>query len=351
MASGRSRPVGASILRDGRRSRRCRSRHRASTWFVAALAWALPHAAWAETPAVADPIAPPTLPSLTHRDFTLGYQFTGAGIGEEPRTAKGSSEIAYAWFSHLDVEYPVTPRKWFFGAAWDLASGAAPKIGTQLLYGNPELWLRGVWSNRSGLSAGGSLGLVLPLPRELTSKGRAVLETIRVVRPWDSSYFAESTLTARPALDMRLMADPFLFQLRQGLDWSYSFIDGRSDIQARMSAYVGVDLARTIGLGLELFEVYPITAILPDDKRAAFTFSPSVRFRLPRVEPGLSALLPFNTPLGGTASSFFAFRVHLTVTLEPFPEPDGGAKSKSKAAAPSPLSSPPPPARGASLFF
>ncbi len=286
------------------------------------LASALAVAASARADDRVDPIVPPTLPALTHRDFTLGYQFTGAGIGEEPATTRGSAQVAYAWFSHVELEYPVSPRRWFFGSAWDVASGAAPQVGRELLYGNPEIWLRGVWSNKSGLSAGGSLGLVLPMPRDLGARGRAVLDTIRVVRPWDSSYFSERTLTARPALDMRLMAAPFLFQLRQGLDVSYSFIDGRSDVLARMSAYVGVDLARTIGLGLELFEVYPITAAIPDDKRAAFTFSPSVRFRLPGAEPGISVLLPFNTPLGGTASSFFAVRLHVTVVLEAYPEPD-----------------------------
>ncbi len=277
--------------------------------------------AHADAPKGLDPIELPTLPSLTHRDFTSTFQIVGAGIGVPPNAKGGSSSVAYAWLTHLDGEYPIEPRHWFFGTAWDLASGTVPSIGRELLYGNPELWVRGVWSNRSGLSAGGSFGFVLPLPRDLTRQGRGILHTITVVRPWDSSYFTDRTLTARPALDIRLVANPFLFQLRQGLDLAYSFADGRSDVTARTAVYAGLDLAHLVGLGLEFFEVYPITAEIPDDKRAAFTFSPSIRFRLPQVEPGISVLLPLNTPLGGTASSFVAVRLNVSFALERFPEP------------------------------
>jgi hypothetical protein len=291
------------------------------TLFLASLL-ALPREARADDDARVEPIVPPTLPSLTHRDPTFGYQLTGAGIGEEPRAAKGSAKTAYAWFAHSEIDYPVTPRRWFFGAAWDVASGVAPGLGRELLVGSPEVSVRGVWSNKSGLSAGGSLGMVVPLGRDLSSRGRAVLSMVRAVRPWDSAYFQESALTARPALDMRLVVSPFLFQLRQGLDVSYSFTEGHSDVSARMSAYVGVDLAKTIALGLELFEIYPITAVIPDDKRAAFTFSPSVRFRFGNVEPGIGVLMPFNTPLGGTASAFFAVRLGVTVVVDRFPEPE-----------------------------
>ena len=217
---------------------------------------------------------------------------------------------------HGDLEYPIVPRKWFFGVAFDLASAAADGLNRSLLYGNPELWVRGIWSSKDGISAGGSLGAVVPLPRELDTAGQAALQTVEVLRPWDSAYFSNTLLTVRPALDMAVRVSVLLLQLRQGLDVSYSFEDGHSEVLGRTELYAGANWPKPILLGLEGFETYPLSGDLPDGKRAAFTLSPSIRVHLPEVEPGVSALFPIATPLNARATSFFGVRLFATFTLD-----------------------------------
>jgi hypothetical protein len=108
-------------------------------------------------------------------------------------------------------------------------------------------------------------------------------------------------------------------QLRQGLDIGVLVRsphpgERRVDYTARTTAYLGFRVAKPIGLGLEVWEVYAISADLPDDKRASFAVSPSVRLSLGRVEPTLSLVFPVTTPLRGQAASYAAARV--TIAFE-----------------------------------
>lgn len=268
---------------------------------------------------VFDAPAPPTLPALTRRDLTFTFEYTAASIRTEDASVGGGA-AAYAWFSHAELELPLVPRKWFLGAAHDIAAAAVPGVGRGLLFGSPEIWGRGVWSSMRGLASGGGFGLVFPVPHDLTREGGEVLRTARVVRPWDASYFNDLTLTFRPWFDMRHITGPFIFQLRQGLDWSLvvrSLNPGerRTDIAARLAFYLGFRIARPVGLGLELWEVYQLTADVPDDYRAAFAISPSVRFILPLVQPALSVLLPIATPLRGDVASYYAARLNIGFTF------------------------------------
>jgi hypothetical protein len=268
-----------------------------------------------EEAAVFDAPAPPTLPALTHRDLTLTFETTAAVIKPEPPSSGGS---AYSWSSHVEVEMPIVPRKWFVGAAHDVASAAVPGVERKILLGNPEIWGRGVWSSVRGLASGGGLGVVLPVPRDLTPAEQQVLETARTVRPWDAAYFTDLTLIVRPWFDIRHVTGPFIFQLRQGIDWSIVLRalengEPRTDITARATFYFGVRVAEPVGLGLELWEVYQLNADprVADDERAAFAISPSVRFILPRVQPALSVLLPIATPLRGEVASYYAARLNV----------------------------------------
>jgi hypothetical protein len=261
-------------------------------------------------------IAPPTLPSLTHRDFTLSSVYSGAWIGTYGGPSKGSG---YAWIAHADLEYPIEPRKWFFGSSFDLASAAIAGVGKHTLYGNPELWLRGMWSNKAGLSAGGSLGAVIPLPRDLDTAGRGVLRAVEIIRAWDSAYFSDNTATLRPALDMALRFKPIFFQFRQGIDLAYSFLDGGTNILGRTDLFVDFTYFDPVAIGVEVFETYPITAEIPDEHRAAFTISPSVRMRFPGLQAGVSALLPL-TKAQGEERTFVALRLHVTFVLDKKPE-------------------------------
>jgi hypothetical protein len=275
-------------------------------------------------PSVLDAPAPPTLPALAHRDLSLTFELTGAVI--QP-TANDRSADAFAYFAHTDVEYPIVPRTWFVGLANDLASAAVPSVGKAFLVGNPEIWGRGIWSSVRGLSSGGGLGVVLPVPRSLSPVEDEVLRTVRTVRPWDLASFSSLQLTFRPWIDIRHVTGGLIFQLRQAVDWSInlngtdSAANGATasgakpratNFTARLTFYTGYRLSEAIGVGVELWEVYEVTKELPnDDNRATFALSPSIRFMLPKVQPAVSFLFPLATPLRGDVASYYAFRFNI----------------------------------------
>jgi hypothetical protein len=143
----------------------------------------------------------------------------------------------------------------------------------------------------------------------------ALEDYVRVVRPWDTGYFSESILTVRPAFAARVVLPPVGLQMRQGLDVSYAFDEDRGDVVGRIAAYVGWEPIPRVTAGLELWQIYSITADVPDSQRAAFTLSPSLRLRVRPIEPGLSFLFPLSTPLEGIATAFFAARIHVRLAL------------------------------------
>jgi hypothetical protein len=281
-----------------------------------AVAWlallATPTGALAQDPsAILDAPAPPTLPSLAHATLNNTFEITGAGIDVGPRRG-----AATAYFLHDEAEYPLISRVFFVGAAHDVAFGAVRGVGKEAFVGSPEIWARGLWSSVLGFSSGGGLGVVLPVPHALEGDAREIFDAIRVVRPWDASHFTDMTVTLRPWIDVRYVRGRFLLQLRQGLDVGVvarrlAKGERRTDYTARTTFYLGFRLAKPIGLGVEVWEVYQISADLPDDKRAAFSVSPSVRLSLGRIEPAFSVLFPIATPLRGEAASYFAARVNV----------------------------------------
>ncbi len=285
----------------------------------AALAMALLGAsgeARAQRGEVRDPPQAPTLPALTHKDLTYTFEYTAASIEPNPIAGAPAGQDpgrAWAWFAHGELELPLAPRKWYIGVANDVASAAIPGVGSATLLGNPELWARGVWSSVQGLSAGGGLGVVLPVARDRSDIEQEVLRVVGVVRPWDVAYFDDLTLTFRPAFDIRHVVGRATLQMRQGIDWSIKGEgDGlRYDITARATFYVGYRVHDAIGLGIEVWEVYQVTRDLPDDKRAAVAISPSVRFMLRRVQPAVSVLFPVATPLRGEVESYYALRLNV----------------------------------------
>ncbi len=282
-----------------------------------------------EKPSVLDAPAPPTLPALAHRDLTVTFEYTGAVI--QPK-ANDRSGDAFAYFAHLEGEYPIVPRSWFIGLANDIASAAVPGVGTAFLVGNPEISARGVWSSVRGLSSGGGLGVVLPVPRSLSPVEDEVLRTVRTVRPWDLASFSSLQLTFRPFIDIRHVTGGLIFQLRQAVDWSInlngtdSAANGATasgaqprltNFSARLTFYTGYRLSEAIGVGVELWEVYEVTKELPnDDNRATFALSPSIRFMLPHVQPAVSFLFPLATPLRGDVASYFAARFNIGFNID-----------------------------------
>lgn len=313
-----------------------RARRALATAGAAAIGLAAGPAFAEDREAVLDAPAPPTLPALAHPSLTYTFEYTAASI--DPKTLLSSGGRASAWFAHNEVELPLQSRKWYLGAAHDIAAGAVPGVGHGLFFGNPEIWGRGLWSSLAGLSSGAGLGVVLPLPRSPSEVDSEVLQTLRVVRPWDASYFTDRVLTVRPWFDIRHIVGRFIFQLRQGLDVTVALrrlryseqrvtlpggsfinvasVEHRSDFVARATLYLGYRATKEIGLGLELWEVYQVSAALDDDKRASFTLSPSIRFMLGRVAPALSVLVPLTTPLRGEAASYYAARLNVAFDFD-----------------------------------
>jgi hypothetical protein len=282
---------------------------------------------------VLDAPAPPTLPALAHRELTYTFEYTAASI--DPKNAGR----AYAWFAHNEVELPLVPRTWYVGAAADSAAGSIPGVGSARLLGNPELWGRGLWSSVLGLSSGGGLGIVLPVPRDLDERDAEVLRTVRTVRPWDVAYFDDLTLTLRPFFDIRHVVGRFIIQLRQGLDVSFFLRElgtvRGTQLAARATFYVGYRVAKPVGVGLELWEVYQVTRPnLADDERASFTMSPSIRFILPNVQPALSALFPIATPLRGDVASYFGARLNVGFTWDVWSEKSKPSNGEPQASDP-----------------
>jgi len=282
--------------------------------------------------AVLDAPAPPTLPALAHRDLTFTFEYTAAVIQTKGDDRSGD---AFAYFAHTDWEYPIVPRSWFVGLANDLASAAVPGVGTAFLLGNPEISGRGVWSSVRGLSSGGGLGVVLPVPRTLSPVEDEVLRTVRTVRPWDLASFSSLTLTFRPWIDIRHVTGGLIFQLRQAVDWSINLkgptgtetASGSkpraTDFTARLTFYMGYRLSEAIGIGIEMWEIYEVTKDLPnDDNRATFALSPSIRFMLPRVQPAVSFLFPLATPLRGDVASYYAARFNIGFNFDVRPGKD-----------------------------
>jgi hypothetical protein len=282
-------------------------------------AWSVPARAQDRTSTLDAP-APPDLPALAHATLSDTFEVTVAGI--EPAGGHGR---AYAFFLHDELEYPLISRAWFLGAAHGVVSGAVPGVGHDFFPGSPELWTRGLWSSLAGFSAGGGLGVVLPIPHALSPSATTIFETVRVVRPWDAATFTDRVLTLRPWLDIRHVVWRFVLQLRQGLDVgiavrSLNPNENRAEYVSRTTLYVGFRIAQPVNIGLEAWEVYQISADLcgaaqhpcfDDDKRAAFSLSPSVRLMLGRVEPAFSVLFPIATPLRGEAASYWAARVNV----------------------------------------
>jgi hypothetical protein len=232
------------------------------------------------------------------------------------------------------LEGALAERDWYLGVAEEVAGATVPPGetagtgGATLIVGNPELWVRGLWSSELGLSAGGGLSLVLPFPRTFTSLETEVVRAVRVIRPWHYANYQDSGLTARPFFDVRHVSGPITLQVRQGLDALFRLRElgpdeERYDLAALLSVYLGVRAPTWLTTGLELSELYllssqeaPAGCTEPcDEHRAIVVLSPSARLHLPGFTTGLSLLIPLSTPLRAEVDTFFAARLHVALPL------------------------------------
>lgn len=268
--------------------------------------------------ALPDAPAPPTLPDLTHRALALSLETTIASI--KPNVAPDGTQPARAvgWIERLEAEQAVAIRRFYVGAASELAAGAAPGSGTKLLAGHPEVWGRAVWASQAGLAYGGGFGVVVPvISHPPSAEATAVESQLRVVRPWDYVAFADDVVTLRPFVDVRDIDGPVMLQLREGIDWSLPTSGGSAHLTSRTTFYIGYRVAELLGTGLEASEVYFVRGPgISDDQRAIYALSPSVRLMTRTVQPAVSAVFPLDRTVFGAADSYWAVRLNLAVVLD-----------------------------------
>ncbi len=287
---------------------------------------------WLEVPDPTDPWAlpdapaPPTLPDLTHRALAASLETTVARIETHlPGTSDATSTGDTGLIHRVEFEQSLAMRRWYLGVSEEIAASTAPSGPDPLwVAGQPEIWGRAVWASQAGLAYGGGLGLIAPL----FSHGEAgvhATESVRVVRPWDSAQFLDHAWTLRPFVDVRQIDGSIILQLRQGIDWAIqtgegsaaqdlftAAIRGSTELTSRTTFFIGYRPTSLIGMGLELWEVYAIKT-----RSAAYAVSPSIRFMTPILQPALSFLAPIDRPLLGSVDSYWAFRLHLGVVIDP----------------------------------
>jgi hypothetical protein len=291
---------------------------------------------------ILDAQAQPDQPGLSHRGVAFNFEYLVASA--EPTDVTTVRPIrnarAYAYAVRWLVDFPLEPRTWYIGLSSDVAAASVPSGesadsgGSTLVFGNPVLWGRGLWSSESGLSAGGGLEAVVPIPRKYSPLETEVVRVIRVVRPLSYANFRDQALTARPFFDIRHVTGVVTLQMRQGVDFSILVreredTENRYDLTAHLTAYVGVETFERFDLGLEVAEVYQVTSdvsspdcVAPcDQHRAQLTVSPMLRARLAPLYPTLSALFPVSTPLRSEVASYWALRLHMNVLFGDFGAP------------------------------
>ncbi|MFO0658475.1 MAG: hypothetical protein U0165_01380 [Polyangiaceae bacterium] len=294
--------------------------------------------AWAGDPDVFDPTstknlpdipAPPSIADLTHRGTILGVEGTFAST--QPKATEVGGELpprSFVGSLRVSGERNISNRRWYIGASEEIAYGNPPgPVGGQLVAGYPEVWIRGIWASRVGLAYGGGLGLVAPLfLRKPNSEAAIVAEQVRVVRPWDFVHFDDNKYTFRPFLDARIVDGRVLFQLRQGFDVQGLVAAARlpdPSFVSRTTLFFAYRPIDELALGLELWEIYFVSApklpdgsAFPDDLRAVFSISPSVRWSGKMIQPSVSAIFPFDRPLFATVQSYFGARAAIDFVFE-----------------------------------
>lgn len=311
--------------------------------FLVGLATAgLTRDAWAQTydprapENLPDAPSPPSLPDLTHRALYASFETTQASV--LPNNVNGVPQgRVLGSITRLEGELAIDSRRRFFAGAGEEVAISGLGSGT-LLPSYPELWGRAVWASRAGLAYGGGLGFVLPVfSRPPNTEAAAAARIARVVKPWSFALFSDNTFTARPFLDARVIDGSVTLQLRQSFELQGLVADARlptRSLVSRTTLYVGYQPIKPLGFGMEVTEVYFISAsrvcvadvpkgsesspaaagtespctTLTDDLRAAFVVSPSVRFLIRDFQPALSAIVPFGQTLLGEARTFWALR-------------------------------------------
>ena len=241
--------------------------------------------------------------------------------------------LEHAYVQRLALEVPVGLRRWYVGAAYEVAGGNNG-TGFAVVGGNLAVDGRTVWATTTGMAFGGGLSLMFPTAG-YDSNGPAsrVALAAATLRPWDVSYFVPDSYGVRPYVDVRALDGPFVIQFRQGLDLTVSSLllsDRR--LFATAGVYIGGQLGRLVAGGLEVFEAYAIDLpAVRDGNRETLVISPSIRLALPWVQPAISAFTNLGPPISapwvqrdtsvftvpGNTGTVWGFRFAFTVVYDP----------------------------------
>jgi hypothetical protein len=219
----------------------------------------------------------------------------------------------------IGLEAPLGPRRWYVGAAYEVAAGTA-EGAFQAIGGNLSFEGRTLWATRTGLAFGGGLRLMAPTAA-FDPNGRAagIALDAATLRPWDVAFFAPSSFAVRPFVDVRVLDGPFVAQFRQGLDATFSVLaGGDQELYATTGVYFGWRVTPAVAGGLEAFEAYAIAVHgVRDGARSAIVVSPNVRIALPWVQPAVSFFTSVGTPLYGAHQSIWGIRFAFTLVYDP----------------------------------
>ena len=237
---------------------------------------------------------PPTLRELTHPDLEATLETTAGAILAVP-----GGTLAHAYVQRLDLEVPVALRRWYVGAAYEVAGGSNGS-GFQVVGGNLSIDGRTVWATTTGLALGGGMGVMFPTATyDPDGPASRVALNAATLRPWDVSYFVPDAWGVRPFVDVRAIAGPLVVQVRQGFDFTVSsLLLGDQRLYATTGIYFGWQIQREVAAGLEVFEAYAIDLpAVRDQDRESIIVSPNVRLALPWVQPAISAFTNLGPPI------------------------------------------------------
>jgi hypothetical protein len=264
---------------------------------------------------VPDAPRPPTLRELTHSGIEGTLETTAGAIIPPP-----GGLWTHAYVQRFDVEVPLALRRWYVGAAYEVAAGGTANSSFNAVGSNLALDGRTLWATKTGLAFGGGLSLMLPTASYTpNSDGAVVALNAATLRPWDVTYWAQGAYAVRPYIDVRVLYGQFIAQFRQGLDMTVAPTDiGARDVYSMTGFYFGWAATPQLAAGLEAFEEYAILVSgVNDASRSAVVVSPNLRISLPWVQPAISMFTNVGNALYGKNDSFWGFKFAFTVVYDP----------------------------------
>lgn len=294
--------------------------------------------------------APLILPEPLHDRTDVALTWS---VGRGAANAAGRTNAALA-FARFFFEGNFIPRRLYGGVTYDFAAALPPDGGPQLddgtaparpegvktAFGNVEPHVRAVFPLTSELTFGFILGGVIPTA-SIARNGPAPAAMLAAssMEPTDYIHFVPGHFAVRPALDVRLMQGPFVFQVRDGFD---VMIDDagiqKTRTAGRLLAHAGIAPTSSFEVSIEATQIYffftetpttPPDPSLPadvraeierknaiieryrisDDHRTAFTIGPSLRLAFDDVELGAAVVTNLGSPLSPVLDSFLAGRL------------------------------------------